>query len=169
MFRKFLLFMPLCLSTLYANAAEGDRVGYIGYLHEDINQSGVFEVGFRAPYTDFTEFNVAAMWFAHDQNLYEGLNAGFHLTTGTWPLKAYMGAGFFTGEHKQCDKYYNYAQNNYDYRDCDSDLSIGVYPEVGVELSFLNLRLASYARYYRTADSGKNEYRMYGAYIGLSF
>ncbi|ASA54543.1 hypothetical protein [Vibrio gazogenes] len=167
--KKYFLLLPLCFAPLYANAAEEKGTYYMGYLHEDINQSGVFEIGVRVPYSQFTEFNVAAMWFAHDQNLYEGINAGFHLTTGTPVLKGYVGAGLFGGQNKMCDKSYNNLSNSYDYQNCNSDLTVGVYPEVGVELSISRLKLATYARYYKTANSGKNEYRMYGAYIGLSF
>lgn len=167
--KKYFLLLPLCFAPLYANATAEKGTYYMGYLHEDINQSGVFELGVRVPTSQFTEFNVAAMWFAHDQNLYEGINAGFHLTTGTPVLKGYMGAGLFSGQNKMCDKQYNDASNRYDYTDCDSDLTIGVYPEVGVEMSLFNLKLATYARYYRTANSGENEYLMYGAYLGLSF
>ncbi|SHO58275.1 hypothetical protein [Vibrio quintilis] len=134
---------------------------YMGFLKEDINQSGVFELGMKGQVNRFVDANAALMWFGNNDNVYNGFNFGAHLTTGTWPIKAYAGAGLFLGEHDECDEQ--------DTDICETDYVAGVYPEVGVELSFFQLNVAAYGRYYKTSDTGKNEYKMFGAYIGYDF
>ncbi|CAM3804759.1 hypothetical protein VA7868_03610 [Vibrio aerogenes CECT 7868] len=134
---------------------------YFGVLQEELNQSGVIEIGVRGPAYRFVDANAALMWFGDNDTVYNGFNIGAHLTTGTWPIKAYAGAGIFLGEHKDCEDESS--------PDCESDYVLGAYPEVGVELSLLQVSVAAYGRHYKTTNGGKNEYRMYGFYVGYNF
>ncbi|MCP4257487.1 MAG: hypothetical protein GY774_08160 [Planctomycetes bacterium] len=154
--RVFIVFILCCISI----SVRAENIAYIGLMKEEINQSGVAEIGIRTDLSENILGSVSLMWFGHEDNVYNGANASVGFTFGS-DLKLYAGFGGFVGEYEACT-YSNESNENV----CESDFTGGLYPEVALQASIYKLRLGAYTRYYRTFDAGNNEYRMFGLYVG---
>ena len=146
----------LFLSTI----VRGEDIVYAGLMKEEINQSGVAEIGARVNVSEHVLSSFSLMWFAHEDNVYDGVNASIGVALGS-DLKLYTGLGGFVGEYEAC----SIPEDGYE-EECESHYTGGLYPELALQMSIYKFRLATYARYYRTFDAGNNEYRMFGIFIG---
>jgi len=153
------IFLPLAL-LLFCSRSFGESIIFVGGLKEDINQSGVAEIGIKENYNDNLYLSGSLMWFSHEDNIYDGFNVSVNMDVGT-DVKAYSGVGVFGGQYKACE--YNSETNE---EECEYSYTGGLYPEIGIQVSFYKIRIAAYSRYYKTFDAGNNEYKMYGLYSG---
>lgn len=135
-----------------------EQVAYAGLMKKEGYLSGLAEIGLRGDLSEDYYVSASLMWLEHKNKVYDAANVSLGLDFGT-DLKLYAGAGLFAGKYEKCEK---------DLSDevCESSLTGGVYPELALQLSISKLRVAVYTRYYRTFDSGSNEYNMIGIYLG---
>ena len=145
---------------LISTSAYSEKIVFAGLLKEDINQSGVAEIGIRYSEAGLLYGSGSLMWFVHEDNLYNGINASIGLNYGT-DLKLYAGVGGFFGEYEACE-----SVGSDGTKKCDSDYTGGLYPELALQMPISKFRVSAYTRYYRTFDAGNNEYTMIGMFIG---
>ena len=137
-----------------------ENIIFVGAMKEDINQSGVAEIGIKSSINEYVFGSASLMWFAHEDNLYDGINLSANVGVGT-DIKAYVGAGGFVGQYRYCEYDREIGEE-----ECDYSYTGGLYPELGAQISLYRLRAAAYSRFYKTFDAGNNEYKMFGLYIG---
>lgn len=153
----FFLLLAFITTNTYA-----DNVVFAGLMKEDINQSGVAEIGIKMPAGDSENLEISwsTMLFAHEDNIYDGFNFSINTTFGT-DLRPYLGIGAYAGEYKACETNKKTGEET-----CEYNYTAGVYPEAGVQLSLDKFRLGFYTRMYKTFDAGNNDYKMFGLYLG---
>ncbi|SHO58276.1 hypothetical protein [Vibrio quintilis] len=144
---------------LYAN--EDMATPYISVLLSDKDSNYASEVGIRVIDGRFEEQSVAYAEYQDDFSKDRGVSFSRFLTTGIAPLKAYGGAGVFIGRHKEC--------NRQDTSSCDTDWTVGIAPEAGLEVSILDARISVFSRYLRLSNGETNERALVGASIIYNF
>lgn len=162
--KYFLFLIGIALHNVAA-ASPNNYIGAMRLKHKS-ETLGLVELGVRGNVEGIGFLSGSLMAFDFGEKTYEGINMSYGLSFGRYS-KVYLVAGGFLGKYEDCDDEKTIeTEDGQEIKRCVYDFTGGFYPEVGVELDLMGLRLGSYARYYKTFEERNDEHFLVGFSVG---
>lgn len=151
----------MMLFILFSTVAEADRWNSIvefGYAQDDVKRASHTTINFERFDRHWSQRFGASIVVTDD--VYGALDAGIRMQIPKFG--PYIGAGIFFGRNIEC------ALSDRDSAECADGTTLGLYPEIGINVwPIKNIRLSAYARYYYALETDLGEYTMIGIALGF--